>query len=67
MFRGKGWHVMAFTVTDEAELYALLKALLAAKFHPDPEVAEIPGSPSVARLCARRKRISRLARVSWPS
>lgn len=44
---------MSFTVTDGAELHALLKTLLAAKFHPDPEVAEVPGSPPVARLCER--------------
>ncbi len=42
-----------FQVTEEAELHALLKALLAAKFHPDPESLEIPGSPLVARLCER--------------
>ena len=42
-----------FVVTDEAELRALIKALIEAKFHPAPECPEVQGSPSVARLCER--------------
>lgn len=42
-----------FVVTDEAELRALLKALIEAKFHPAPECPEVQGSSYVARLCER--------------
>jgi hypothetical protein len=34
---------MTFTGTDEGELHALL----AAKFHPDPDNTDLPGSPLV--------------------
>lgn len=37
-------------VAEYAELMALHKALLEAKFHPNPENAYISGSPHVARI-----------------
>jgi hypothetical protein len=42
-----------FQVSDKAELRALFKALLEAKFHPDPETPEVQGSPLVAAICER--------------
>lgn len=42
-----------FEVDDGSEVNALLKTLLEAKFHPDPQRSELQGSPLVARLCER--------------
>lgn len=42
-----------FSVTDPMELLALHRALMEAKFHPNPESREIQGSPFVARIAER--------------
>ena len=42
-----------FAVDDPYELNALVRALLAAKFHAPEDGLELPGSPLLARLCER--------------
>ena len=42
-----------FSIDDERELYALWIALLEVKFHPDPEMPELQGSPFIANLANR--------------
>ena len=42
-----------FSVSDPMELLALHRALMEAKFHPNPEHREIQGSPFVARIAER--------------
>jgi hypothetical protein len=42
-----------FVVDDPCELNALLRAVLAAKFHAPEDGPELAGSPFLARLCER--------------
>jgi hypothetical protein len=42
-----------FQVSDYYELLALHRTVMEAKFHPDPQNMDIPGSPLVARLSER--------------
>jgi hypothetical protein len=42
-----------FAVDDPYELNALVRALLAAKFHAPEDGLELPGSPLLAKLCER--------------
>lgn len=42
-----------FTVTSYPELVALLRAVLEAKFHKDPDDTDVPGSAILARVAIR--------------
>lgn len=41
------------TISEHAELVVLHKALIEAKFHPEPENLLISGSPYIADICNR--------------
>lgn len=41
------------TIIDEYEMKAILRALIEAKFHPEPNDEPIQASPYVAALCDR--------------
>lgn len=42
-----------FEVSDRKELLALHRALMEARFHPDPEQPELAGSPFIAAMSHR--------------
>src|SRR5512133_3700048 len=44
---------MVFEVSEYYELLALHRAIMEAKFHPDPQNLDVPASPLLAAVCNR--------------